>query len=362
MDSGFSDSKTEAGQNKTAAEPDAFAYFVDPEEVALLMPNWPECMHLVLCMDAAGLCEFVVFHDDETDTILNRVAEVLDRPTGGFAASPAIEGYPTRTLLFSEENALLKAVQSSDSLQEIAADYLINYNFAREEGLDLDKFMRPRDARSDLSLRVTTDKIFPVRGKATGGRRRGRAAAPEGYTLAGEAGLGESYYLSLEMWRAGGRIRIAAGAQDPLPMIPVLVREIALRDDFTSFYIPRKVLAAQWRPEDGLILDIPCELFPTGFAENCGRRKVRVAVMPQGVFVEFGTQLEPAATEPPPLPDLPDLPEAPKRSLRKRLLGNIYLPLVAVAGLGVTGLFSSIVAQTLAYQDKPATIARADQP
>ena len=129
MDSGFSDSKTEAGQSKTAAEPDA--YFVDPEEVALLMPNWPECMHLVLCMDAAGLCEFVVFHDDETDTILNRVAEVLDRPTGGFAASPAIEGYPTRTLLFSEENALLKAVQSSDSLQEIAADYLINYNFAR---------------------------------------------------------------------------------------------------------------------------------------------------------------------------------------------------------------------------------------
>ena len=360
MDSGISDNSRETA-SKAASDPDAFAYFVDPEEVALLVPAWPDCMHLVLCMDSAGLCEFVVFHDDETDTILDRVAEVLDRPVGAFAASPAIEGYPVRSLLFSEENALLKAVQGSESLQEIAADYLINYNFAREEGFDLDAFMRPRGRRDrDLSLRVTTDKIFPVRQKGPGGRRKPRATMPDGYFPAEEVGVGESFYLSLEMWRVGGRIRIAAAAQDPLRLIPTLVRELALRDDFSSFYVPRKELPAQWRPEDGLILDIPCELFPIGFAENCGRRKVSVAVMPHGVFVEFGSPIEVTAEQKPAA--VLDPPRDPVPPLRKRLLGNLYLPLLAVAGLGATGLFSTIVAQTAAQQDKPAAIAQAIQP
>ncbi|MGJ8544652.1 MAG: hypothetical protein ACSHWZ_04345 [Sulfitobacter sp.] len=344
---------------------DAFAYFVDPAELALLVAGWPRQMRLLLCMDAAGLCEFVVFHDDEEHAVLERTAEILDRPVGEFAVSPDMEGHPQRRLLFSEENALLKAIQDSGSLQEIASDYLINYNFALEEGLDFDKLMRPRQpAEGGKSLRVTTDKIFPIAARSARKKREVQAGSPEGYATVEEVGHDECHYLSLEMWVAGGRIRIAAGPEHTLLKVPMLAREIAFRDDFSSVYIPRNILPGHWRPEDELAIDIPIELFPSGFSDNCVRRKVQLAVMPRGLFVEFGAPVFETEHLSPPEPDLAAVPVP---SWSKRMLKNLHIPLIAVVGLGVTGLFSTIIAQTTGADQslppaaKPAIYGAASQ-
>jgi hypothetical protein len=338
-------------------EPDAFCYFVEPVELDLRLPEWPDQMRLLLCMDAAGLCEFVVYHTEEEYNILDRVAEILDRPVGEFAISPEVEGYPARRLRFSEENALLKAIQDSKSLQETATDYLINYTFAQEEGLDFDKLMRPRrPTEDDKALRVTTGKIFSLGAKGTRRKRVAPAGLPAGYAPVDEVAPEDCCYLSLEMWLVGGRIRIAEGAVAPTPIIPTLAREIALRDDFSSVYIARDVLPKRWTPDDELVIDIPAELFPAGFAANCGRRKVQVAVMPRGIFVEFGAPVpasEPVETAPHEVPELTARPARP----RARSLRSFFVPVIAVAGLGITGFFSTIIAQTIGSDD-PAVIAQ----
>ena len=184
-----------------APDPDAFVYFVDPEELALLSPGWPEEMRLLLCMDATGLCEFVVFHDEEEPRIFGRVTEILDRPVGAFAVSPQVEGYPTRRLLFSEENALLKSIQDSSSLRETAEDYLINYNFAREESLDFEKLMRTRRVDDDsLAARVRTDKIFAFGSKNAPKKRAPQSSPPAGYLSTEELSGDESI---TSVWRCG---------------------------------------------------------------------------------------------------------------------------------------------------------------
>ena len=140
-------------------------------------------------------------------------------------------------------------------------------------------------------------------------------------------------------------MRLPATPGNPLPMVPTWARDISFRVVFASVYIPRETLAAEWRPKDNMVIDIPAELFPAGFSDSCERRKVKVSVMPRGIFVEFGAPI-----------DVPDLPEpelldpatltpqmpAPHKSLWK----SLHIPLIAVAGLGVTGLFSTIIAQT----------------
>ncbi|SFT09154.1 hypothetical protein SAMN04488040_3117 [Sulfitobacter marinus] len=351
MNSDFLINNSTSEDAQVARDVDAFAYFVDPAELSLLVPGWPAEMRLLVCMDAAELCEFVVFHDEEEDAVFERVAEILDRPVGSFAVSPDVAGQPQRRLMFSEENALLKAIQGSEDLKEIAADYLINYNFALEEGLDFDALMRPRQvAEDDPALRVTTDKIFPLASKGTRKKRKAPSGLPEGYASAEEAAPEECFYLGLEMWPAGGRIRIAENRDQALPMVPSLAREVAFRDDFSSVYIPRNILPGHWRPEDQMVIDIPAELFPAGFSDNCGHRKVTVAVMPRGVFIEFGAHVV-ASDVADRTADAGDVVAAlPQQSGRKLSLRNLYIPLVAVAGLSVTGLYSTIIAQTTATE------------
>ena len=340
-------------------EPDAFVYFVDPEELALLSPGWPVEVRLLLCMDAAGLCEFVVFHDDEESAIFARVSEILDRPVGAFAVSPQVEGHPARRLLFSEENALLKSIQDSGSLRETADDYLINYNFAREENLDFDKLMRAKRVDDgSLSMRVRTDKIFAFGFKNTPKKRAPQAGPPVGYVSSEEVAVEESFYVSLEMWLVGGRIRIADKPDFPVPTVPTLVREIALRDDFSSIYIPRSILPTRWHPKDKMVIDIPIELFPAGFSDNCGRRKVQVAVMPRGVFVEFGAlvPVEADAKSDEPEDDFAILPR--QTGFRAKLKKNFHIPLIAVAGMVITSFFSMVFTQAVASETAARDAAR----
>lgn len=108
------------------------AYFFEACELRTVFAEWPEEIGLALCLDEAGTCEMLLHHHDEGAAVLRKAAAVLDAPKGGFAVVPPVEGYPTRRVLFSDEQKLLKLVAGEDDLAEMAEDYLINYRFEKE--------------------------------------------------------------------------------------------------------------------------------------------------------------------------------------------------------------------------------------
>ncbi|KAF0674657.1 hypothetical protein [Profundibacterium mesophilum] len=117
---------------------ECLAYFLDAEDLGDVLVGWPREIDLALCLDDSGRCELVVFHRAESGTILLRVAQVLGRAFGTFCVTPEVEGHPTRRMLFSEEQDMMGIIRGAPRLAEIAEDYLINYRFAVEEGLDTD--------------------------------------------------------------------------------------------------------------------------------------------------------------------------------------------------------------------------------
>ncbi|KKL79388.1 hypothetical protein LCGC14_2015310, partial [marine sediment metagenome] len=133
---------------------DCLAYFLDDDDLRDVLPDWPSEIDLAVCLDEGGACELVVYHRDESARILIRVAEVLGREMGSFSVVPEVTGHPTRRVLFSEEQQFLAMVASADRLIETATDYLINYRFAIEEGLDPELVTSGTSRTAD---RVATD-------------------------------------------------------------------------------------------------------------------------------------------------------------------------------------------------------------
>ncbi|TMV55923.1 hypothetical protein FGG78_37815, partial [Thioclava sp. BHET1] len=127
---------------------DAVAFLLEESELAQIFIDWPEDMRLAVCLDADGGCAMLVHHAREDDRILDRAASVLGVAPGGFAVVPRREGHPTRRMLFSEEQRLLALVAETEGLVEAASDYALNYAFAAEEGLDIERLTAGRDAGS----------------------------------------------------------------------------------------------------------------------------------------------------------------------------------------------------------------------
>lgn len=121
-----------------------FVYVLDDETVATLLPDWPEGIQLALCLAADGTCDAVVHHRGELAQVLGRLsasvsgaADPAGGPAGAGAAqalcvAPPVPGYPTRRVLFSEEQQLLALVAEMPQLAEMAADHAINHGFARD--------------------------------------------------------------------------------------------------------------------------------------------------------------------------------------------------------------------------------------
>ena len=89
---------------------DKLAYFFDHTDLSTVFKDWPEEIGLVLCVDEEGSCDLLLFHPEERQKIMYDISTVLNRPLGKFAVVPPIDGYPTRKVLFSDEQKLLKLV------------------------------------------------------------------------------------------------------------------------------------------------------------------------------------------------------------------------------------------------------------
>lgn len=105
------------------------AYFFEAHDLGHVFADWPEEIGLVLCLDAAGICELLLFHGDERAEMPGKAAAVLGCDASELEVVPEVAGYATRRVLFTDEQKLMALILDEEDLAELAQDYLINYRF-----------------------------------------------------------------------------------------------------------------------------------------------------------------------------------------------------------------------------------------
>ena len=126
----------------------ALAFFLNSNELQEMFPEWPDPMHLAVCLREDGSCQILLYREEEGRRFLPRMQRVLGLRLSEICFVPQIEGFPSRKLLYSEEKQILALVSSSPDLLEEALDYSDNYSFALEEGLDPIRFLENRTVTS----------------------------------------------------------------------------------------------------------------------------------------------------------------------------------------------------------------------
>ncbi|PCH66588.1 MAG: hypothetical protein COC12_12800 [Rhodobacteraceae bacterium] len=125
----------------------ALAVLMEPVEVRHVFPHWPDGMNLAICLLDSGECRMFIYRCEEADSFPTRMRRYLKLPVEDICIFPARAGYPSRKLLYSDEQRLLALVADAPELVEEAIDYSSNYLFALEEGLDPTAFLsRPTEA------------------------------------------------------------------------------------------------------------------------------------------------------------------------------------------------------------------------
>ncbi|PYE84361.1 hypothetical protein [Pseudoroseicyclus aestuarii] len=319
---------------------DRLAFFLDETDLRGLHPGWPQGVKLVLCVEEAAsqaAPAFVLYHEDEVEQVLRRVSDVLDRPAGSFAVVPEVEGHPTRRVLYSEEQQLLAHLAANDRLGELAQDYLINYRFALEEGLD------PAQVTLAPQRPVPTDRADPRPAE------RPEPPAPEPEVESAWAPLGardgEVLYLEGRLTRDGDTVLLAIGpvtAQTPI----VWTQSLAFREDFRSFLLPPDLARgaeAQW-------IGFPADRLPPAMAALLERGcAARLTLSGRGLLVApdlpSGSQA--------PAPALP-APATPKpASKRPRWAGLAAACVLA----GVAGMATRLPAADVTQAPAPTPVA-----
>ncbi|WP_375176183.1 hypothetical protein [Pseudooceanicola sp.] len=353
--------------------PDKLAYLLDAEQLAGIFAEWPDEMNVALCLDDRGGCEVMVYHQAEGRGVLRKVASVMDRPLGTFVVVPEVKGYPTRKVMFSEEQKLLSLVADAWDLPETATDYAINYRFALDQGLDPETMKprapkpataevitptfrhrrqpgtapRPAPTQTATAVAEAPAEVLPAKRSrlsvrprlrlSMGGLARKLAPEPEpvaevaesrhpaGYYPAEELAKSECHVLDGQIFAHEDCIRVVI-SRDKMSVNtkPVKATEVLFRDDFVRFMMPREVLAG-WEPDQAAVLDIPAALFPAPLAGRYREfaRYADVSVTDKGVFVGPIDRIENWR----PL-------EARPRPLLRRVLTPARAAVLAMVGIG----------------------------
>jgi len=114
---------------------------LEAEELSSNVRDWPKSISLAVCLLPTGEHHFVVFHVDEFPKICPRLERQLGLSKDEFEIYPEVEGYNSRTMLFSETQLIWSLVAQTQEVLEEAVDYSENYRFAKEEGLDPTLFL-----------------------------------------------------------------------------------------------------------------------------------------------------------------------------------------------------------------------------
>ncbi len=122
----------------------AFCFYKD--DLSASVPDWPDGAGFAFVCARDGRDGFVVFHEDEIDVVGRRIAAVLAVDAGEISAFPALPGCAPLKVQFGERVKLLDELtwRIRGELREAAENYLMAYRFARDEGLDLRRYMAER--------------------------------------------------------------------------------------------------------------------------------------------------------------------------------------------------------------------------
>lgn len=117
-------------------EPTALVVLIDAEDVRHAFADWPEEICLAVCLLSDGDCTMMLFRRDERPVIPARVLDTLRLPESDVSFVPEVPGFATRQFMYSDERRLMALVASDPSILDEATDYMVNYTYAVEEGLD----------------------------------------------------------------------------------------------------------------------------------------------------------------------------------------------------------------------------------
>ncbi len=342
------------------------AYFFEAGELRTVFADWPEDAGLALCLDEEGGCEMLLHHVDEGRAVLRKVAAVLNSAKGDFAVVPPVEGYPTRRVLFSDEQKLLKIVAGEDDLAEMAEDYLINYRFEQERKARPAPAPKPDPVADKVSAALRQPEPFRWRPrlhlaelapKAPMRRKPKRAEMPEGYASAEVVSDSDCQFVDAQISLGHRGVRVTLSPEQvTIQTRAILIEQVGFRDDFSRFVLPRKAVQG-WVPGVPLVIDIPEGRFPSGLRQRfaAAPREAEVTVTDHGVFVAPGAALKP------PEPEAQPLAEVVAKPRSRRIFSPVRVALAVLTGAGLmTGTMMRAVELPVAFDTPVIEMAYGD--
>ena len=320
-----------------------FVYLLEEEAVAAMLLGWPADMQVAVCLTPGGGCDLAVHHRSELSRVLDRIATLHGLHPEDLFVAPRVEGYPTRKVLFSEEQQLLSFVADSPNLAELASDYAINYRFARDEGLDQDVLARAAVGERPVARKARAPRTAPSAAASHPMSPRSTAfithlSLPSGYAAPTPAQRQECIFVDGRLKRAGDKVRLVIAPDKAKGTEPAIaVTRIGCRDDFARFVLPRSLLEG-WSPDKAAVFEMAVDLFPQAVIDRYMREPhhCQVTVTVRGVFVSFGAPV--AARPAEPRPAAPVVAARPKR----RLLKSVHVAVAALVAMMVaTGHFAT---------------------
>jgi hypothetical protein len=328
--------------------PGIFVYLLEEDAVLAILPGWPAGMQVAVCLHPGGGCDLAVHHRNEVARVLDRLATLHHGAGSDLCVAPQVEGYPTRKVLFSEEQQLLAFVADSPHLVELAADYALNYRFALDEGLDADTVTgsssqaaaapqeRPQPMPADVEAEQAPALSSRSRAFIT------HLSLPSGYAAPISEQRPECLFVEGHLALAAGRVRLTLAPEASTGAeVAITVARIGCRDDFARFVLPRAALDG-WSLGQSAVLDMSEALFPAAVVDHFMRKPhlCSVTITTRGIFV---TPVEPVSSAASGAEAVTVRAARPRRRLlRRRLFKSVHVAVaVLVIGMVVTGHFAA---------------------
>lgn len=282
------------------------AYFAEKEQLLDVFDDWPVGMGVTALLEDDTGYHLSLYHVEEGERVLDRLCTrmsltsedvVIVSPEG---VGPEGKGFARVKIRFSEDREILDLIAKRRSLPERARDYRINYEYARDQGLEgsFDAPPDPNNPDEDLVFTPIPPKRLDPPEQEDGAVTR--APRPDRFTpdLDLEEDLGAFDVPAGPEIVAAYRIRPGQmrviGSVVEIRVMPagragVEIREmepIGFRDDLSDLLLGPE--AGTEPPEaTGLCLHLPRDAFPEEFLGRGGAapRQVRIASTPWGVRV-----------------------------------------------------------------------------
>jgi hypothetical protein len=311
---------------------DFFVYLASPGEARQIFEGWPEGMAFAVRAHPEDGFSVHLHHESQVDSIIAKLARQSEVEPSSLRVIPERPGHPTLKLGASQELNMLRMVEAQTELVESAEDYMINFNFAKDETPEEEYLAddEPDEVVEEDSEEVETVTIVAA----------SEPSVPYGdYLVVDEATTSHPMALRQD---AEGRILLSTpGYQVTADAELPQVSRVRVKADETGFFISNEDL-----PEDG----DGCLVLPYSLASvfvdmgGAAGRQAKVLITAQGWHVSILPKVE-APREPLPAPkpklDLsaPPAPVAPTSSPQKLLLNMAAGAVLAIClvGLGVVG-------------------------